>query len=89
MAIDTAAKRASVLGFALVPLLLVPPDGVIDQGDRQTLLHLYSGVLAGAPPAVSPATFVIGSVVIFPILDATLDVRPILDGSVKMNGGDT
>jgi hypothetical protein len=46
MAIDTAVKRNSVLAIAtnLLPL----PDNTIDQGDRQTLLRHYAGILAGA-----------------------------------------
>lgn len=38
--IDTQIKRASVLG-------IVQPDATIDQGDRQTLLGVYAGILAG------------------------------------------
>ena len=77
MAIDTAAKRASVLGFAFAPLLLVVPDGSIDQGDRQTIAHLYSGVLA-IPFTPSAATFVASTVIVYPAVQ----------GSVKINGGD-
>lgn len=47
MAIDTASKRASALGVAFVPNLFIIPDGAIGQGDRQTLCHMYSGILAG------------------------------------------
>ena len=39
MAVDTQIKRASVLG-------IVQPDATIDQGDRQTLLGVYAGILA-------------------------------------------
>ena len=48
MAIDTAAKRASALSFAAITLL-IPPDGAIGQPDRQTVLHLYSGIAAETP----------------------------------------
>jgi hypothetical protein len=44
MAIDTAAKRASMLNFGNDDLLPVP-SGTFDQGDRQTFLSLYSGLL--------------------------------------------
>jgi hypothetical protein len=47
MAIDTATKRASMLTFSSNHLLPIP-SGAFDQGDRQTLLGLYSGILAGA-----------------------------------------
>lgn len=51
MAIDTATKRASALNTflgALPPL----PDSTIDQGDRQTLLRCYSGILADTTATV-------------------------------------
>ena len=41
MAIDTAKKRYSMLGIMM-------PDRTIDQADRQTLLDLYGGILAGS-----------------------------------------
>jgi hypothetical protein len=50
MAIDTLKKRASVLG-------IVQPDGTLDQGDRQTVLDIYRGILAIA--ASSDAAFCI------------------------------
>jgi len=46
MAIDTAIKRASALAVTIKQLPL--PDSTIDQGDRQTLLSQYSGILSGA-----------------------------------------
>ena len=46
MALDTAAKRASALGYEVAPSLFIIPDGTIDQGDRQTIADLYSGILA-------------------------------------------
>jgi hypothetical protein len=39
--IDSAAKRASVLGYII-------PDGTLDQGDRKTIAGFYGGILAGA-----------------------------------------
>ncbi len=45
MAIDTAVKRQSMVSMTTV---LIPlPDSTIDQGDRQTFLRLYSGILSG------------------------------------------
>ena len=42
MAIDTAAKRMSLIGLALpVPRLLPAPDGEIDTSDRKALAYLY------------------------------------------------
>lgn len=50
MAVDTKAKRFSMLNFGSVSTDLLPdPDAAMGQGDRQHLLDLYSGVLAGAP----------------------------------------
>ena len=46
MAIDTAAKRASALGFVVFGLTVIP-DGTIGQADRQTLLNCYGGILSG------------------------------------------
>ena len=50
MAIDTLAKRNSVLmiNSELLPI----PDGTIGQGDRQSLLKNYSGILSGAGVAI-------------------------------------
>ena len=47
MAIDSAVKRASALSFNMFGKIIIP-DGTIDQGDRQTILGVYSGILAGA-----------------------------------------
>ena len=52
MAIDTVAKRASALRYSSRGLL-VPPDGTISQGDRQTLLRKYSGILATTPVVIA------------------------------------
>lgn len=54
MAIDSASKRASVLGVALVSSLAVIPDSTIAQADRQTVAHCYSGILADAPIVDTP-----------------------------------
>lgn len=43
--IDTQVKRASVLG-------VVQPDSTIDQGDRQTVLEVYAGILVRSPEVV-------------------------------------
>lgn len=48
--LDTRSKRASSVQL-LVPSTLSPvlPDATLDQGDRQHIAHVYSGVAAGAP----------------------------------------
>ena len=53
MAIDTLAKRNSVLGInTIIPPI---PDGTISAGDRETLLRNYSGILSGAAIVVVTA----------------------------------
>ena len=47
MAVDTAAKRFSMMNLSdgvAVPFL---PDGTVEAGDRAHLLELYSGALSG------------------------------------------
>lgn len=63
MAIDTASKRASALGFAFVALTLVVPDGALDQGDRQTIAHSYSGILATVAVDAPDKTFGVLSII--------------------------
>jgi hypothetical protein len=46
MAIDSKAKRFSMLNFGEACALLPDPDGSFDQADRQHWLGLYSGILA-------------------------------------------
>lgn len=57
MAVDTAAKRLSMLDFcgaATMPGLPLA-TGSFDQADRQHLIWLYSGIAAGAGPAEETA----------------------------------
>jgi len=49
VAVDTLAKRNSALAVSTV--LLPIPDGTVGQADRQTLLSVYGGILAGASVA--------------------------------------
>lgn len=58
MAIDTRDKRASVLGFGLASLLILPAPGVLDQGDRQQLAYAYRGIQASAPIPATPTEVV-------------------------------
>ena len=55
MALDTAAKRASSLGFQLPFVKPVIPDGALDQGDRQTIANAYAGILAEGAAALPDA----------------------------------
>ena len=54
MAIDTLAKRNSTL-IIQGSAGLVVPDGTIDQGDRQSILKQFSGILADAAVEVIQA----------------------------------
>ena len=48
MAVDTAIKRASVIGVGSpIPRLLPIPSGTVGAGPRQMLAYLYIGILAG------------------------------------------
>lgn len=52
MAVDTRAKRLSILNFGDgtgIHLLPDPNVSGIDQGERQTLLDCYSGILFAEP----------------------------------------
>ena len=50
MAIDTKAKRYSMLGFAGGAALLIDPDGSMALADRIHLLELYSGIVPELAP---------------------------------------
>ena len=60
MAADTATKRCSAINIGSPWRGVLPiPDGTISQGDRQTVMLMYAGVLATVPvviPDVSPPT---------------------------------
>ncbi len=56
MSIDTRDKRGSIISMGLM-LVLPLADADISQSDRQQIVSLYSGILAGVPvipPAVTP-----------------------------------
>lgn len=60
MALDTAAKRFSMLGVCdSISASLPMPDGTLDAGDRAQFLSLYRGDDAEAPIG-PPATGRIG-----------------------------
>lgn len=50
MALDTRVKRLSMMNYVSKGLL-PDPTGSFDQGDRQTLLNMYSGILFAGGPA--------------------------------------
>lgn len=74
MAIDTQAKRASVL-------YIVQPDGTIAQADRQTLLEVYGGILAAEAVTATP------EIVLFSgSIDRQLDLSGGIDRTVSLSG---
>lgn len=54
MAIDTAEKRFSMMGFASPIRKYIVPDGAVDADARSTFLNLYSGITLTA--SISPWT---------------------------------
>jgi hypothetical protein len=55
MAVDTAAKRYSLIGLASpAPRLLPIPDGAIEATGRAMLLFLYAGITLATPAVVVP-----------------------------------
>ena len=64
MAVDTPAKRSSMLNWAcgLSFNLLPIPDGSYDAGDRQHLLGLYRGIAFGAISETLTLLLKLGSV---------------------------
>jgi hypothetical protein len=60
MAIDSAAKRYSMLNFCLSDAVLFEVDGTVDADDRVHLLGLYGGLFdAGGAPAPTPSSIVV------------------------------
>jgi len=54
MAIDSREKRASIVGINYLSGPSPTPTAAKDQEWRQEVGYGYPGILAGAPPAVSP-----------------------------------
>lgn len=61
MAVDTANKRFSLIGFGSpVPRMLPIPDGAFNAADRAMLLYLYHGLALGAvvpPPTIAAIVY--------------------------------
>jgi hypothetical protein len=58
MAIDTAAKRASVISYATERAPLRPPDTIDSAGERAHIAFAYAGIDAGAPAALDTGSHV-------------------------------
>ncbi len=76
MAIDSKVKRASVLGIII-------PDSTLDQGDRQTIVGIYRGILAALPAATQLAaiTFAEGSVAAIAFSEGSVAAIAFSEGS--------
>jgi hypothetical protein len=61
MAVDTRDKRASVLGWGLASLLVLPAPGALDQGDRQQTAYSYRGISVASPVEAEPVVTVVVS----------------------------
>ena len=75
MAINTAARRAAVIGLSA--FLFPPPEGTLSQPDRQAIARVYPGIAAAAPlqwddPRASMINVGSGARV-FPLPQGTLD----------------
>ena len=75
MAVDSKAKRFSMMNFGEGDLLLPDPDGTIGQIDRAHLLGLYGWLLSVSP--------------VYPLRRSTLDTsltvgRPAVDSSAAV-----
>lgn len=57
MAVDSAAKRLSMLGFGDVHAFGVTPTATIDAAARASFLDLYQGVPLNSPATTGPAIY--------------------------------
>ena len=60
MAIDSAEKRFSIMGFGNPMVKLRPPTGAVDAAERSTLLDLYSGIALASPTGINELDFMRG-----------------------------
>jgi len=81
MAVDTKAKRMSVIGLALpVPTLLPVANNTISAADRLHLLWLYAGIAAQ-----TPVTFVVSAIVAIRTLASNaLAIRSTASGNIEI-----
>lgn len=57
MALDTAAKRFSLMGFGVpIPQMVIVPDATVAASDRADLVMLYSGLALSALVAAAGLT---------------------------------
>lgn len=86
MAIDTAAKRLSILDFGGLggASFGIPfPSGTIGAGPRLHFLGLYSGIEGAAPPTIDLTDIPVCRTVMVSALDRTI-VVPGSDATIKV-----
>lgn len=57
MPLNTASKRGSAFGWGVPSIRTLPLPGSIDQGDRQHVALMYSGILAAEAETVPLGPF--------------------------------
>lgn len=78
MAVDTPSKRFSLLEMDFPFSMNLPvPSGSFDQGDRQQLLHGYSGILWESPA--------VGLIIDLITLPGLITRNTNIDGSIQRN----
>jgi hypothetical protein len=84
MAVDTRNKRASVLGFALVALVVLPaPNGSVSAADRLQVSASYAGIAADSPtPGVVTPTGSISAISVENYIGGSVTIS-VLGGSVS------
>ena len=60
MAFDTRDKRAAAAAMLFLPAFPDPDGLAFSQGDRQMVVGVYPGILAGPPPALTNRLLVMG-----------------------------
>jgi len=79
---NTRDRRASVLGWGLAALLVLPEPGAIDQPDRQQIAYSYRGIEADDPAVIAPLELVLsGSSVIALRVSGTSNLMLYVSGS--------
>ena len=57
---DTQDERAGAMGMFIIPLMPVPDGAAFSQADRQQIIGVYPGILAGPPASPTSRARLIG-----------------------------
>lgn len=88
MAVDTAAKRFSMMAFGRGPGNIPIPDGTIAAADRAHLLRLYGGIALAGAPVSGPYTWEAGEVYIAGMAKGEVYRAGLDTGEVYIAGSD-